>query len=132
MDDKNIFIEHFNGRNYFLWEFAFRMYVIGKDLWGIVDGSLPQPNETKPVELSQWKINNAKVINWMLATVDPHIATNLRAYKTAAGMWKYLEKVYHQTSDARRFQLENELAAYNQGDRSIQEYYSGFMNLWLE
>jgi hypothetical protein len=57
---------------------------------------------------------------------------NLRAYKTTKTMWEYLLKVYHQDNTARRFQLEYEIASYTQGNLSIQEYFSGFQNLWGE
>jgi hypothetical protein len=44
----------------------------------------------------------------------------------------YLETIYHHDNDARKFQLDLEIHEYNQGPKSIQEYYSGFMSLWLE
>jgi hypothetical protein len=47
-------------------------------------------------------------------------------------MWEYLLKVYHQDNSARRFQLEYEITNFTQGNLSIQEYFSGFMNLWGE
>ena len=47
-------------------------------------------------------------------------------------MWEYLKKVYHQGNSARQYQLELEIAQYSQGTSSIQNYYSGFLNLWAE
>ncbi|XP_060669987.1 retrovirus-related Pol polyprotein from transposon RE1 isoform X4 [Ziziphus jujuba] len=47
-------------------------------------------------------------------------------------MWDFLKKIYHQDNSARRFQLELELSEYCQGNLSIQDYYSGFLNLWAE
>ena len=47
-------------------------------------------------------------------------------------MWEYLKKVYYQDNNARRFQLENDISNYVQGNLSIQDYYSGFQNLWVE
>jgi hypothetical protein len=47
-------------------------------------------------------------------------------------MWEYLKKVYYQHNNARRFQLENNIFNYSQSNLSIQEYYSGFQNLWAE
>eukprot|EP00268_Persea_americana_P014785 TRINITY_DN16642_c0_g1_i12.p1 TRINITY_DN16642_c0_g1~~TRINITY_DN16642_c0_g1_i12.p1 ORF type:complete len:316 (+),score=55.55 TRINITY_DN16642_c0_g1_i12:67-948(+) len=57
---------------------------------------------------------------------------NLKPCKTAKDMWEYLKKVYHQGNSARQYQLEFEIANYMQGTSSIQEYYSGFQNLWTE
>ncbi|XP_042954576.1 uncharacterized protein LOC122290986 [Carya illinoinensis] len=71
-------------------------------------------------------------MTWILASVDPLIVLNLRPYKTAKSMWDYLKKVYNQDHTARRSQLEYEIASYTQGNLSIQDYFSGFNNLWGE
>lgn len=47
-------------------------------------------------------------------------------------MWDHLKKLYRQTIKAREFYLDTKLAKYTQGDRTIQEYYSDFLNLWNE
>ncbi|XP_058769152.1 uncharacterized protein LOC131643021, partial [Vicia villosa] len=57
---------------------------------------------------------------------------NLRSFSTAQEMWNYLKRIYNQDNAAKRFQLELEIANYKQGTLSIQEYYSGFLNLWTE
>ena len=41
---------HFIGKNYSTWEFKFRIIVMGKELWGHIDGSDPTP--TKPTKLA--------------------------------------------------------------------------------
>ncbi|KAJ8747052.1 hypothetical protein K2173_011373 [Erythroxylum novogranatense] len=120
----------FTGKNYSSWEFQFQLFVTGKDLWGQVDGSDSPPTDSR--ELLQWKVKDAQVMTWILGYVDPLIVLNLRPYKTAKAMWDYLKKVYNQDNTARRFQLENDIANYSQGSLSIQEYFSGFQNLWAE
>ncbi|GAV64636.1 UBN2_3 domain-containing protein [Cephalotus follicularis] len=117
-------------KNYFLWEFAFRMYVMGKELWGIVDGTLAEPEDATSGGYIKWHTQNAKVVSWMLSTVESHIDVNLRPYKTASAMRTYLKEVFFQDNEARQFQLENEIAEFQQGDRSVQEYCSAFMALW--
>ncbi|KAI4331744.1 hypothetical protein L6164_016702 [Bauhinia variegata] len=47
-------------------------------------------------------------------------------------MWDYLKLIYYQDNTARRFQLELEISNFNQGNLSIEQYYSGFLNLWSE
>jgi hypothetical protein len=117
----------FTGKNYSTWKFQFRLFVMSKELWGQIDGSDPEP--TEPKELAKWKVKDARVMSWILGSVDPLIVLNLRAYRTAKTMWEYLLKVYHQDNTARRFQLEYEIASFTQGNLSIQEYFSGFQNL---
>lgn len=43
-----------------------------------------------------------------------------------------LKRVYNKYNAAKRFQLELDIATYHQGNLSIQDYYSGFLNLWAE
>lgn len=56
----------------------------------------------------------------------------LQAYTTAADMWAHLKKIYHQTNKAQKFHLDSEIAKFTQGDRSVQEYFNGFLTLWTE
>ncbi|XP_060185890.1 uncharacterized protein LOC132615322 [Lycium barbarum] len=95
-----------------------------------VDGSDPAP--TDPIKLGQWKVQDARMMTWILGSIDPIIILNLRPYKTAKAMREYLQKVYNQDNSARRFQLEHEIANYSQGSLSVQDYFSGFQNLWAK
>ncbi|KAH0642458.1 hypothetical protein KY290_035283 [Solanum tuberosum] len=120
----------FTGKKYSAWEFQFQIFVTGKELWGHIDGSDPTP--TDPTKLGQWKVKDARVMTWILGSIDPLIVLNLRPYKTAKAMWDYLRKVYNQDHSARHFQLEHEIAMYSQGGLSVQDYFSRFQNLWAE
>ena len=95
---------------------------MGKELWGHIDGSDPAP--TKPTTLAQWQVKDARVMTWILASIDQLIVFNLRPYKTAKDMWEYLKKVYNQDNIARHFLLEYDIANYSQGNLSIQDYMS--------
>ncbi|XP_042978314.1 uncharacterized protein LOC122309034 [Carya illinoinensis] len=124
------FAVKFTGKNYSAWEFQFRLFVMGKELWGHIDGSAPAPQDVEA--LSKWQIKDARVMTWILSSVEPHLVLNLRPYKTAADMWNYLNTVYNQDNSARRFQLEYEMANFTQGSLSIEEYFSGFQTLWTD
>ncbi|KAH0983227.1 hypothetical protein GBA52_010404 [Prunus armeniaca] len=71
-------------------------------------------------------------MTWILGSVEPNIILNLRSSQTAAQMWTYLKKIYSQQNIARWFQLEHELAAFQQDSLSISDFYSRFTNLWAE
>ena len=111
-------------KNYCAWEFQFKLFVKGKELWGHIDGSNPAPRDAEA--LSKWEIKDARVMTWVISSVEPHLILNLRPYKTAAAMWNYLHTVYNQDNSARRFQLEYDMANFTQGSLSIEEYFSGF------
>ncbi|TXG68000.1 hypothetical protein EZV62_009275 [Acer yangbiense] len=112
---------------------SFLSSISGKELWGYIDGSIPKPEKgSDSSQIAKWESNDAKVISWILSSIDSHIILNLQSYTCAKDMWEYLKKVYHQENSARRFQLELEISEYSQGNMSIHDYYSGFMNLWSE
>ncbi|KAG6535678.1 hypothetical protein ZIOFF_000701 [Zingiber officinale] len=120
----------FTGKNYATWEFQFRMFLKGKELWGHIDGSLMAPENAK--DLGQWETKDARIISWLLGSIEAHMVNNIRPLNTAKEMWDYLKRIYHQDNTARRFQLELEIGNLSQGDISIEQYYSGFLNLWGE
>ena len=82
--------------------------------------------------VATWNQNNAKVVTWILNSVDPSLSMSLQAFTKASDMWNHMKKLNHQTNKARKFHLDTELAKYCQGDKTAQEYYNGFMALWTE
>nr|KYP60095.1 Retrovirus-related Pol polyprotein from transposon TNT 1-94 [Cajanus cajan] len=106
------------------------MFVKGKGMWGHIDGSSTVPTDN--AALTAWETKDAQVISWILGSIEPQLVNNLRSFSTAKAMWDYLKQLYNQDNAAKRFQLELDIANYKQGDMSIQDYYSGFLNLWAE
>ncbi|KAA8538673.1 hypothetical protein F0562_028281 [Nyssa sinensis] len=127
----------FTGTNYSTWAFQFELFLKGKALWGHIDGT--DVANTSTSDTSQdvgsspsWAVLDARIMSWLLGSVEPHIVTNLRPHSSAQSMWAYLKTVYHQDNDARRFQLEHAIAMFQHGSLSIQDYYSAFLTLWNE
>ncbi|XP_038982157.1 uncharacterized protein LOC120110650 [Phoenix dactylifera] len=123
---------NFTRRNYSTWEFQFQTLLQGKKLWGYIDGSIKLPAETEVEKRAEWIATDPGIRSWILKSVDSHIVLSLRSYSTAKQMWDYLKLVFNHDNNARRYQLELEIANFFQGNLSIQEYYSGFLNLWTE
>lgn len=47
-------------------------------------------------------------------------------------MRQYIRRIHNKENEALRVQLEHEIVEYNLGDKQIQEYYFGFMSLWIK
>ncbi|XP_042462987.1 protein GLUTELIN PRECURSOR ACCUMULATION 3-like isoform X2 [Zingiber officinale] len=105
----------FTGKNYATWEFQFWMFLKGKELWGHIDGSLMAPENAK--DLGQWETKDARIISWLLGSIEAHMVNNLRPFNTAKEMWDYLKRIYHQDNTARRFQLELEIGNLSQENK---------------
>ncbi|ESR42005.1 hypothetical protein CICLE_v10013850mg, partial [Citrus x clementina] len=97
----------FTGKNYSTWEFQFRLFVIGKELWGHIDGS--DPTLPDPPKLAQWQVKDARVMTWIMRSVHQSLVPNLKPHKTIKDMWEYLKKIYNQDNTTKRFQLEYEI-----------------------
>ena len=127
----------FSGKNYMSWSFHIRNFVEGKGLIGYLNGTNPQPaisttmdgssgTASKTVDekaIASWNQNNAKVVTWILNSVDLFVSISLQAFTKASDMWDQLKKLYPHTNKARKFHLDTELAQYCPGDKSVQEYY---------
>eukprot|EP00268_Persea_americana_P010392 TRINITY_DN14227_c0_g1_i9.p1 TRINITY_DN14227_c0_g1~~TRINITY_DN14227_c0_g1_i9.p1 ORF type:complete len:116 (-),score=6.66 TRINITY_DN14227_c0_g1_i9:5-352(-) len=102
------------------WTFHLRNFVEEQGLFGYLDGSITRPTSTTDSKgLATWSKENARVVTWILNSIDPSLAVALQAYTTAADMWAHLKKVYHQTNKARKFHLHSEIAKYTQGDKFV-------------
>jgi hypothetical protein len=116
---------------------SLNFFLKGKALWGHIDGTDVEKSSTsdKPKadgSFPSWDVLDARIMSWLLGSVESHIVTNLRPHRSAQSMWAYLKKVYLQDNDARRFQLEHAIAMFQHGSLSIQDYYSAFLTLWHE
>ncbi|CAL1387485.1 unnamed protein product [Linum trigynum] len=129
----DVIVVRFNGKNFALWEFQFRIYVQGRRLRGILDGSIPEPAADASAKVKEdWAVNNASVMSILLSSMDPGISLSLRGFSTAADMWRHLSALYSKASASRKFDVELDLANLKQGDRDVSTYYQDEMTLWTE
>ncbi|CAN0840533.1 Retrovirus-related Pol polyprotein from transposon RE1 [Linum grandiflorum] len=123
----------FNGKNFALWEFQFRVFVQGRRLLAILDGTSSEPASDATTKIKDdWAANNAQIISWLLSSVESGVALSLRGFTTAHEMWKHLTDLYTQTSASRKFDIEYEIAHLHQGDRDVSTYYQAAVTLWTE
>ncbi|PIN11163.1 hypothetical protein CDL12_16238 [Handroanthus impetiginosus] len=96
----------------------------------MLDGSTAQllDNEGK----TAWRSNNAKVISWLLNSVQVDIAMGLRSFVLASEMWEHLYIVYTQCNLAQEFELERSLVEYVQGEKYVCSFHSGLLAIWSE
>ncbi|CAL1404388.1 unnamed protein product [Linum trigynum] len=122
-----------NSKNYSLWEFQFRVFVEGKGLLGVLDGTTPCPIAPASEEqINQWKVNDARVRTWLLGSVDPNICLGLRLHATAHAMWQKLVATYSKVNASRQFDIQFDLARLEQGDRDVTAYLTHAQELWTE
>ncbi|XP_010247743.1 PREDICTED: uncharacterized protein LOC104590708 [Nelumbo nucifera] len=121
----------FDGTNYSMWKFHFDFFVEGKGLEGYLNGTVTKQDETEVKAFQQWKLDNGKLVFWILISIVPHVSVPMRRMRTANEMNTYMKKVYHQSNMSRHYQIESEIFAYSQGDKKIQEYYAANLTCGL-
>ena len=115
--------EKLTAENYHTWKFSMKMFLIGKDLWEIVNGS-EVLNETAPEEE---KRKFKKRENLALASVCLSVSTNLQIYvrsaKTGKEAWDSLAKHFQQKTLSRKIHLRRKLySAKLQPDGDMVEH----------
>ncbi|CAL1358977.1 unnamed protein product [Linum trigynum] len=123
----------FDGKNFAIWEFHFRNFVAGQRLLSVLTGETKQPGDDAPMrDIEDWNAGNARLITWLLGSVDMPTGLSLRRFSAASDMWRHLCTTYAQNSASRQFELETAIARLAQGDRDIRGYYQASLHLWTE
>ncbi|TQD70136.1 hypothetical protein C1H46_044329 [Malus baccata] len=123
-----------HGNNYVYWAYVMKNFLIGKGLWGYVSGKVSIPDKPKDENydelLTAWEMNNSKIITWINNSVDMAIGIQLAKFSTSKEVWDHLAKLYTKANFAKRYQLEMEIRAIQQGEKSIQDFYNEMTSLW--
>ncbi|OMO86820.1 Zinc finger, CCHC-type [Corchorus olitorius] len=110
-----------------------RTFLIGKELWGYVDGTVTEPNSTSTEYAKlkkEWETYNAGILSWINNAVEPSIGMHLAKFKTAKEVWDYLKNLYVQSNFAKRYELEKVIRSGGPKDRSIQDFYNFMNGVW--
>jgi transposase InsO family protein len=141
--------------NYVTWASIMKHHIWGKGLWGIVDGSDSEPKLSltkkegdKEVPLSEeekikaiasyekkwkeWRISHAKIMSWLINSVDIKKCSSLAKFDHADKAWEYLKNMYSLKDIAHVCNLQEKVRMMTQGDKTIREYYNGLSELWEE
>lgn len=94
-------IVRFTRNNFPTWKFQFRIFLKGKALSTNINSDARVPTYEK--DFVHWEFKDAKVISWLLWTIEPHLVTNLCYFTTAKTMWDYLPIIIIKTTLPRIF-----------------------------
>ncbi|KAJ0969436.1 hypothetical protein J5N97_022313 [Dioscorea zingiberensis] len=118
--------------NYCAWRAQFNSLLIGYDLYGYVDGSLPCPPSTITTPdsvvltpnptYSLWVHQDKLLLNALLGSLMASLVPFIASKKITMEAWKTLEKTYASPSHRRIMELCRKLATPVKGSRTITEY----------
>lgn len=88
-------VKVYNGHNFHLWKFQIRAILLGQDLMGIVDGSVPKPSNDPAAEL-EWVKRDNQCTSLLCKAVDESILEVLLNCTTSKMIWDKLKLLHDQ------------------------------------
>lgn len=115
--------------NYASWSRAIIIALTIKNKMGFIDGSLPVPPATDPIQLNAWIRNSTMVFSWILNSVSKEIQSSVLYFTSAKEIWDELKTRFQQSNGPHLFQLRRNLANLAQNDQTIVDNYTRVKSL---
>ncbi|KAH0730190.1 hypothetical protein KY289_001378 [Solanum tuberosum] len=128
-------IKLLNHSNYKVWKTCMESYLLGEDLWDVVNGNDTSPPNDGPKNCSAYKKLkqiNAKAEFILKKTISSGLFDHIIKCKSAHEIRRTLDRLFNKKNEARLQILENELDNTAQGNLSISEYFLKIKNLCSE
>ncbi|XP_019164475.1 PREDICTED: uncharacterized protein LOC109160648 [Ipomoea nil] len=102
-----------------------------KNKWGIIIGSVAAPAREN-AQYASWRRCNLMVCAWIFKSVHISIAQSIMHLDRAKEVWEDLEWRFAQCDAQKISALQNEIFNLQQGNRTVNDYYTKCHTLWEE
>lgn len=123
MADEKILIEKLNGTNYQSWKFNVKLLLMQKELWGIVDGSDPEPSADETEDLRRrYRTRSDKAYSIIALNVSISLQVHIVNTCHPKEAWSILEKQFSFVSITQLVRLTRKFyaASMEEGDDLLQ------------
>ncbi|XP_016717053.1 uncharacterized protein [Gossypium hirsutum] len=107
------------------------MAFLSKNKLQFVDGTITVPLRIYPL-YSTWERCNTMVLSWLHHSISPSIMNSVLWLDFAYVVWRYLCECFSQGDVFCIFDLQEEINAFKQDDRSVTDYFTELKILWDE
>ena len=98
-----------DGDNYHSWKFNIRMYLMGKDIWDVVDGTDSLAPNADADEKRRFKKLDQKAMAAICLNVKPELQIYVRNTKSAKEAWESLANHFEKNTLAKKIEKRKEL-----------------------
>ncbi|PNX59032.1 retrovirus-related Pol polyprotein from transposon TNT 1-94, partial [Trifolium pratense] len=112
------------GSNYQSWARSMKRALGAKMKLEFVYGSLPMPEDDFDPAFRAWHRCNQLVSSWILNSISPSIAQSVVFLENAIDIWNDLRERFSQGDLIRISELQQEIHALKQENRSVIDFYS--------
>lgn len=125
--------EKLTQENYTLWQFLMVPFLEGENLFGYVDGTIPQPPKPIPDSTSGLLITNPAHLSWyhrdrmilgaIISTLSVETLPHVISLTASRDVWTTLETLFAAQSHSRILQLKQQLSNLKKGAQSVSAYF---------
>ncbi|XP_074339850.1 uncharacterized protein LOC141677710 [Apium graveolens] len=136
MGDFTTSIEKLNHNNYGSWSTRIQFYLLGQDLWDVVNGSdTTPPREARSTDTTSDTSTSTPARPYATPqrlAVDPDILKKWKRIKdaqTPKEAWDILTRIFAKKNDAKLQRLENEVLSISQQNMTVSQYFAKVKSL---
>jgi hypothetical protein len=117
------------GSNYLQWSRAVRVFLTGRGK----ESYLMTTKPTDATKIPQWLQEDAQIMTWLWNSLEPEVFNNVSYLESSKDIWDTLHLMYSSEENITRIhELYQDMFSLQQGDRSVEEYFSLLQGMWDE
>jgi hypothetical protein len=117
------------GSNYLQWSRAVLVFLTGRGKESYLTTTKP----TDATKISKWIKEDAQIMTWLWNSLEPDVFNNVSYLESSKDIWDTLHLMYSSEENITRIhELYQDMFSLQQGDRSIEEYFSLLQGMWDE
>lgn len=114
--------------NYRVWSQVKQLNLIGKKLWGLVDGSVSQPGPERPINTASWVFDDSTVMTYIFGGVEDNQIQHITLLSSANAQWDQLKIIHNAVGRSRLVLL---MRRFNNNQISGWLYWWNYVS-WLQ
>ena len=120
----------FDGTNYQVWKFQMRALLVAHEVYSIVTGKTPKPDNTMTADGKKWIKDNAKAMCILSSAMAPTQLENCITSETANDMWKKMILIHeHKSATNKSTLLQKFYACRMDANEPVVQFVTKILNM---
>jgi len=133
MEKRNVIVAPLNDTNYPTWKVQMKLYLISQDLFGVVDGSDPEPSTSNDAELRKYHSRRSKAVAAIGLAIEPKLLYLIGDPSDPAVVWKKLSDTFQRKTWSNKLRLRRKLYGMKLKEGvKMQEHLKSFVEIYDE
>uniref|UniRef100_A0A2N9H562 Uncharacterized protein n=1 Tax=Fagus sylvatica TaxID=28930 RepID=A0A2N9H562_FAGSY len=104
--------------------------IFSQTRWWRLESYLTTTKPTDATKISKWIKEDAQIMTWLWNSLEPDVFNNVSYLESSKDIWDTLHLMYSSEENITRIhELYQDMFSLQQGDRSIEEYFSFLQDL---